>query len=184
MQGTSSEGGGSRNRCSFVKVGHLRATIHLRMRCECTIPRHNHAYPFSWISRCALHTETGRHSHFTLRAVTIETAQRHLSEDVVRNFLFCVQKLRVSMDTLQNNENTGAQNKWLWMPGTQNQRKIWENVKNACFIIMKNWCQPYGLNQPGSRSSYLSLGFFLFVSYLMNDLRHWQLVCIRVHRSL
>lgn len=174
MQSACGQGGISKNRRSFVKVGHLRATMHLRMRCECTIPRHDHAYPFSWISRWALLSETGRHSHFTLTAVAIETAQRHLSADVVCNFLYCVQKSPVSMDTLQNNENTRA----LKISGcdANDTRKNEKMCKVFLSQIKSAWAMSY--------SPVLEFLFFVFVSYLMNDLRHWQLVCIWVQLLL
>lgn len=115
------KGGRRRNRCSFVKVGPAEKPQSIWEWGECTISRHNPAYPFCWISRWPLHTETRRHLHFTLRAVTMETAQRHLLVDVAHNFLLGVQ-IKDERGHTSNKKNTGARTSGCLCEGVRNER--------------------------------------------------------------
>lgn len=103
---------------------------------EYTIPSHNAAYPFCWISRWPLHTETRRHLHFTLRAVTMETTQR-ISWWMLHITFCTMSKLRACVERVTKTE----EHEWLtaWAKrhsGSDKHETIYRRISIIIIIIM------------------------------------------------
>lgn len=94
---------------------------------------------------------------------------------------FCsVSKLRRSMDTLENNNNNKRSK--TQEPGKKKKKKLWIR-KHIKVDKHKNLHERY-LTNTSFVATWASSCSWVSVSYLMDDLRHWQLVCVRVHLFL